>query len=402
MLVLKVNEGIVLTCRPNLKGVNLVCSLMEKEKGFDIASISEWGVGSKAPLVIAGPCSVETPEQLDRTVSALVEKGFSVVRGGVWKPRTRPNSFEGVGHIALPWIKDVKEKYGVKFAIEVASPYHVEKALEFGIDVLWLGARTTVNPFAVQDIADSLKGVDVPVLVKNPVNPDLALWIGALERIHQAGIRKIGAIHRGFSNFNDQVYRNSPTWQIPLELKTKIPNLPIINDPSHICGRRDLLSSVAQMAMDLNFEGLIVESHIDPDKAWSDASQQITPEVLGGMIAGLHIREVSVENPVFQSQLDTIREHIDQVDRELLEVLSRRIRLVEKAGEYKKLNNVAIFQMERWKTVFESRPEWGRSLQLEEGFVKEMFQLIHTESIKKQEEIMESKIEGAEKLEKPQ
>lgn len=370
---------------------------MVVENNFGLTPLNDWGLGGDSPLIIAGPCSVETPEQLDSTVQGLVENGIKVVRGGVWKPRTRPNSFEGVGHIALPWIKEAKEKYQVKFAIEVASPYHVEKALEFGIDLFWVGARTTVNPFAVQEIADSLKGVDIPVLVKNPVNPDLALWVGALERIHQAGIKKLGAIHRGFSNFNDQVYRNSPTWQIPLELKTRLPQIPLINDPSHICGRRDLLASVAQMAMDLNFDGLIIESHVNPDKAWSDAAQQITPDVLGKLIQGLHIRKVTIENPVFQSQLELIREQIDQVDRELLEVMSRRVRLVEKAGEYKKLNNVAIFQMERWKKVFESRPEWGKSLQLDVDFVKELFQLIHTESIKKQEEIMEKELSKKEK-----
>ncbi len=364
---------------------------------MDIVSIDKWGIGPASPLYITGPCSVETPGQLEATVSDLAERGFKLIRGGVWKPRTRPNSFEGVGEIALPWIKEVKEKYKVRFAIEVASPYHVEKALEYGIDLLWVGARTTVNPFAVQEIADSLKGVDIPVLVKNPVNPDLALWIGALERINQAGVQKLGGIHRGFSNFNDQVYRNSPTWQIPLELKTRYPNLPILNDPSHICGRRDLLASVAQMAMDLNFDGLIIESHNDPDQAWSDAAQQITPLVLEKLIKGLQIRKVSTENPIFQSQLELIREQIDQVDNELLEILSRRMKLVEKAGEYKKLNNVAIFQMERWKKVFETRPEWGRSLHLNQEFVKELYKMVHTESIRKQEEIMEKPLEKKEK-----
>ncbi|TVP51161.1 MAG: 3-deoxy-7-phosphoheptulonate synthase [Mongoliibacter sp.] len=364
---------------------------------MDIVNIDKWGIGAASPLYIAGPCSVETPDQLEATVKDLAERGFKIIRGGVWKPRTRPNSFEGVGEIALPWIEEVKQRHHVRFAIEVASPYHVEKALKHGIDLLWVGARTTVNPFAVQEIADSLQGVDIPVLVKNPVNPDLALWIGALERINQAGVQKLGGIHRGFSNFNDQVYRNSPAWQIPLELKTRYPNLPILNDPSHICGRRDLLASVAQMAMDLNFDGLIIESHNDPDQAWSDAAQQITPLVLEKLIKGLQIRKVSTENPIFQSQLELIREQIDQVDNELLEILSRRMKLVEKAGEYKKLNNVAIFQMERWKKVFETRPEWGRSLHLNQEFVKELYKMVHTESIRKQEEIMEKPLEKKEK-----
>lgn len=364
------------------------CFISKTRSKLEIKSLKDWGLSPQQPFVIAGPCSVETPEQLDKTVSALVKNGIDMIRGGVWKPRTRPNSFEGVGSIALPWIKEVKEKYGVKFAIEVASPFHVEEALRFGIDMLWVGARSTVNPFTVQEIANSLKGVDVPVLVKNPVNPDLALWIGALERINHAGITRLGAIHRGFSNFNDTVYRNSPTWQIPLELRTRYPQVPLINDPSHISGKRDLIPHIAQMALDLNFDGLIIESHIDPDQAWSDAAQQLKPEALAELIGQLHTRLVSVDNPVFESQLEIIREHIDEVDREILEALSRRMRLVEKAGEYKKMNNVAIFQMERWKKVFETRPEWARALQVNPVFVKELFQLIHTESIKKQEEIM--------------
>lgn len=353
--------------------------------------MSEWGFSNEKPFVIAGPCSVETPQQLDATVGQLVKEGVQVIRGGVWKPRTRPNSFEGVGEIALPWIKDVKDTYGVKFAIEVATPYHVEKALEFGVDILWIGARSTVNPFTVQEIANALKGVDVPVLVKNPVNPDLALWIGALERIHQAGIKRLGAIHRGFSNFNDHTYRNSPLWQIPLELKTRYPNLTVINDPSHICGRRDLIPMIAQMALDLNMDGLIIESHINPDKAWSDAAQQLTPDALNRLISQLHVPNASAENPIFKSKLELIREQIDEVDRVLLSTLSQRIKLVEQAGVFKKENDVALFQMERWKKVFESRPEWAIQLDLNPEFIKELFQIIHVESIKVQAKLMESK-----------
>lgn len=356
---------------------------------MDISSIEHWGLGLGKPLYIAGPCSVETPEQLDRTVSALVNEGVKVIRGGVWKPRTRPNSFEGVGGMALPWIRDVKKKYGVHFAVEVASPEHVEEALKHGIDIFWIGARSTANPFTVQEIANSLKGVDIPVLVKNPVNPDLALWIGALERFHQAGIKKLGAIHRGFSNFNDKTYRNSPTWQIPLGLKTHFPEIPLLNDPSHICGRRDLIPQISQMALDLNFDGLMIESHIDPDNAWSDAAQQLLPADLGGLLMTLKTRNILIENPLLQSQLEVIREQIDEVDREILEILSRRMSLVEKAGEYKRLNNVAVFQMERWKKVFETRPEWAEALRLNPEFAKDLFQLIHTESIKKQTEVKE-------------
>ncbi len=350
--------------------------------------LASWGFGTQSPFIIAGPCSVETPQQLDDTVSQLKANGINLFRGGVWKPRTRPNSFEGVGSIALPWIKEVKAKYDVKFAIEVASPFHVEEALKYGIDLLWIGARSTVNPFTVQDIADSLKGVDIPVLVKNPVNPDLALWIGGLERIHHSGIRKLGAIHRGFSNFNDKVYRNSPMWQLPIELRTRYPELPLLNDPSHICGNRELIQATSQMALDLNFDGLIIESHVDPDNAWSDAGQQLTPDNLAKLLAKLHHRKVSVDNPEFESQLELIREQIDETDRQFLEVLSRRMHLVEKVGEYKKLNNVAIFQVERWKKVFETRPEWAKSLGVDPEFVRELFQLIHTESIKEQEKVM--------------
>ncbi|MFD2203493.1 chorismate mutase [Shivajiella indica] len=356
-----------------------------------INKLENWNLQESNPLIIAGPCSVETPQQLEKTVEVLVNNGIRIIRGGVWKPRTRPNSFEGVGSPALSWIRDIKSKYGVKFAIEVASPQHVEEALQAGMDILWIGARSTVNPFTVQEIANSLKGVDIPILVKNPVNPDLALWIGALERIHHAGIDKLGAIHRGFSNFNDEIFRNSPTWQIPLELRTRYPELPLINDPSHICGRRDLISQISQMALDLNFDGLMIESHIDPENAWSDAAQQLTPYALSELLNTLETRFPTTDNPVLESQLEVIRQHIDDVDRDLLEMLSRRMRLVEKAGIYKKKNNVAIFQMERWKKVFESRQEWAKSLQVNPEFIKELFNLIHTESIKKQEEIISNK-----------
>ena len=354
-----------------------------------VKKIEEWEMGFQYPLIIAGPCSVETPEQLDRTVGELVKEGITSIRGGVWKPRTRPNSFEGVGTLALPWIKEVKQKYKVKFAIEVASPFHVEEALENGIDFLWIGARSTANPFTVQDIADSLKGVDIPVFIKNPINADLALWIGAIERISQAGISRIGAIHRGFSNFNDTKYRNTPTWQIPIELKSLFPDLPLICDPSHICGNRHLIPHIAQKALDLSFDGLIIESHTNPDKAWSDAAQQLTPADLGKLLGQLKTRKVSLDDPELQSQLDIIREQIDEADREILEMLSRRMSLVEKVGEYKKLNNVAILQMERWNKVFKTRPEWAKALNLNEDFAKELFKLIHTESIKKQTDIME-------------
>jgi len=338
----------------------------------------------KLPLIIAGPCSVETPEQLDQTVKGLVDIGINVIRGGVWKPRTRPGSFEGVGEIAFPWINEVKEKYAVQFAIEVASPHHVDLALKHGIDILWIGARSTVNPFTVQEIANALKGTTVPIYVKNPVNPDLALWIGALERLAQAGERKIGAIHRGFSNFNDKKFRNSPMWQIPLEMKTKFPDLEILTDPSHICGQRSNIPQIAQMALDLNFDGLMIESHFQPVLAWSDAAQQLTPEALGNLIRGLSLKKEYDQNPKFQSQLEDIREKIDHADREILEALSRRMFLVEQVGKYKKDNDVAIFQRDRWKEVFETRAQWADRMHLDTDFIKELYQLIHVESIRKQ------------------
>lgn len=343
------------------------------------------------PLVIAGPCSVETPEQLDRTVAGLVEAGIRIIRGGVWKPRTRPGSFEGVGDISLSWIVEVKKKYGVKFAIEVASARHVEQALAHDIDILWIGARSTVNPFTVQELADSLNGVDIPILVKNPVNADLGLWIGALERINKVGIQRLAAIHRGFSNFNEKVYRNSPMWQIPIELKTRFPELPIINDPSHISGKRRMIPGIAQMAMDLNFDGLMIESHVKPDAAWSDAAQQMTPSDLSALLNSLNMRSKFSPDPKFATQLELLREEVDDIDRQLLETLSRRMHLVEQAGAYKKENNVAIFQLERWKQIFESRPEWGKSLKLDPNFVQEIFQLIHTQSIDIQERILGKK-----------
>lgn len=359
-------------------------------KELRLKKIEDWNLGLTYPLIIAGPCSVETPDQLDQTVGALVKNGINIIRAGVWKPRTRPNSFEGVGLIALPWIKEVKKKYNVRFAIEVASSSHVEEALKHGIDILWIGARSTVNPFTVQDIADSIKGTDIPVFIKNPINPDIALWIGAIERIYQAGITRIGAIHRGFSSFNDTKYRNTPTWQIPIELKSLYPHLPILCDPSHICGNRHLIPHIAQKALDLSFDGLIIESHIDPDKAWSDAAQQLSPEHLGRLLQQLKTRKVILDDPELLSQMEIIREQIDEADREILESLSRRMSLVEKVGEYKKLNNVAILQMERWNEVFKTRPEWAKALNLNEDFAKELFKLIHTASIKKQTAIMES------------
>ncbi|MDN3202675.1 bifunctional 3-deoxy-7-phosphoheptulonate synthase/chorismate mutase type II [Algoriphagus sediminis] len=346
---------------------------------------------SVQPFIISGPCSVETPEQLFQTVEALYEEGVRVFRGGVWKPRTRPGTFEGVGTKALPWIKEVKQEFDIEFAIEVASARHVEEALNVGIDILWIGARSTVNPFTVQEIADSLEGVDVPVLIKNPINPDLGLWLGAFERIHAAGIEQTAAIHRGFSNFREKVYRNSPNWQIPIDFRSELPQIPMICDPSHISGKRQLVPIVSQKALDLNFDGLMIESHINPNEAWSDSDQQLSPKALGLMIRSLQTRKVHFEEKDKQQKLNEIRDQIDQADHDLLEAIHQRMALVEKIGEFKKLNNVAVLDMDRWKHILQTRPDWAREMSLNPTMIEEMFGLIHQESIKRQTEIIDPK-----------
>lgn len=355
---------------------------------LDILPLSSWIDTAGKPLIIAGPCSAETEEQVSETVSRIAKEGYAhVIRAGVWKPRTRPGSFEGMGEAALPWLVEAKKQTGLPIAIEVATPQHIELALKYGIDILWIGARTTVNPFNVQDLADALKGVDVPVLIKNPVNPDLALWVGAFERIAGAGIKKMAAIHRGFSNAQETKFRNSPMWQMAVELKTLFPQLPIIGDPSHMAGKRAYLYELAQRALDLNYDGLIIESHRNPDEAWSDASQQLTPEALGEMLKSLEIRKPSYGED-FQTELDQLRQKIDNIDRELLEVLAARMAVVEKLGEYKRENNVAVLQLDRWKELHNNRADLGKKLNLYPELVEEMFKLIHMESIRKQTEVM--------------
>jgi len=355
---------------------------------LDVLPLNSWIDTNGKPLIIAGPCSAETEEQVTETVRRIAKEGYAhVIRAGVWKPRTRPGSFEGMGEAALPWLAAIKKETGLPIAVEVATPQHIELALKYGIDILWIGARTTVNPFNVQDLADALKGVDVPVLIKNPVNPDLALWVGAFERIAGAGIKKMAAIHRGFSNAQETKYRNSPMWQLAVELKTSFPQLPIIGDPSHMAGKRDYLFELAQRALDLNYDGLIIESHRSPDDAWSDASQQLTPEALGEMLRELEVRKPSYGED-FQSELDKLRQKIDNIDRELLEVLAARMAVVEKLGEYKRDNSVAVLQLDRWKQVHNSRAEQGKKLNLYPEMVEELFKLIHMESIRKQTEVM--------------
>ncbi len=351
-----------------------------------------WLTKDKRPIVIAGPCSAETEEQVMETAVRLKATGKSdIFRAGIWKPRTRPNSFEGVGVKGLPWMQKVKEVTGFPTTVEVAKASHVDLCLEFGIDILWLGARTTVNPFAVQEIADALKGVDIPVLVKNPINPDLSLWIGSIERLQKAGIKEIGAIHRGFSNLGEKFYRNRPQWQIAIEFIRKNPSIPIICDPSHICGRRDILQEVGQKAMDLDYDGLMIECHIDPDKAWSDARQQITPEAFGAMITDMVLREDYEDNIPLQSKLESLRQELDHIDDEILNLLSNRMKIAEDIGRYKKENNITILQPKRWNEIIEKSRKQAHASGLSEEFVLKFISAIHNESIDHQERIMQGK-----------
>jgi chorismate mutase len=347
--------------------------------------------GHAKPLIIAGPCSAESPEQLFTVANALKASRISIMRAGVWKPRTRPNQFEGKGLEALQWIQEVKREIDIQFATEVASPWHVEAACKAQVDVLWLGARTTVNPFLVQEIANALRGIDKIVLVKNPINPDLALWIGALERVNHAGIEKLGAVHRGFSSVQKSQFRNPPLWQIPLELKSQYAHLPLICDPSHIAGNRTMIFDVSQKALDLGYDGLMIETHPDPDNALSDAAQQVTPSRLTEILAQLRVSHTHSSNEMFLNRLEALREKIDHLDQELIDVLATRLKLIEEIGEYKKENNVTIFQLERWNEIIQTRPEWGRQSNLGIEFVRELYRVIHDESIRVQTEIMNKK-----------
>ncbi|PCH77113.1 MAG: 3-deoxy-7-phosphoheptulonate synthase [Flavobacteriaceae bacterium] len=333
------------------------------------------------PLVIAGPCSAETEEQVMATARLLQKTDTNVFRAGIWKPRTRPGQFEGVGEKGLKWLQQVKEETGMMVTTEVGNADHVEKALKHGIDILWIGARTTVNPFVVQEIADALKGVDIPVLVKNPVNPDLALWLGAVERIQTAGITQLGVIHRGFSSYNSGHYRNKPKWSLPIELKKEFPDLPIILDPSHICGRRDTLLDVSQTGLDLNFDGFMIETHIDPDNAWSDAAQQITPARLHEITKELKIRKKSSTAEEFQRKLTMHRHELDLLDANLIEMLADRMGIASQIGAIKRQENVAILQSDRWADILNNMVETGVSSGLNKEFVETIFKAIHVESI---------------------
>lgn len=342
------------------------------------------------PLVIAGPCSAETEDQVLKIAHDLKDTDVSVYRAGIWKPRTRPGMFEGVGAIGLKWLDKVKKETGLLTATEVANSSHVKLALEYDIDILWIGARSTVSPFIVQEIADALKGTDKIVLVKNPVNPDLALWLGGIERLYSANIKKLGVIHRGFSTYEKSKYRNNPEWQLPIELQNRFPDIPLICDPSHIAGRRDILQDISQTALDLNFDGLMIETHIDPDNAWSDAAQQITPSVLVKMMNDLKIRTLTSEEADYKNQLNTLRTQIDVIDHGLLETLGKRMKVAVSIGELKKKKNVAVLQTKRWNEILGNMILEGEKKGLSEEFVLRMFKAIHQESINNQEKVINS------------
>lgn len=354
------------------------------------SQLREWlnALNLSHPLVIAGPCSAETEEQVLDIANQLKDSDVSIYRAGIWKPRTRPGGFEGVGAIGLKWLQQAKRETGLLMAVEVANATHVKLALEHDIDVLWIGARTTVNPFAVQEIADALAGTDKIVLVKNPVNPDLALWLGGVERLYNAGLRKLGIIHRGFSTYQKTIYRNIPEWQLAIELHERFPDLPIICDPSHITGRRDMIQQVSQQALDLNYDGLMVETHNHPDKAWSDAAQQVTPARLKEILESLTVREKT--NPDFEcsNRLMQYRARIDELDARMIELLGSRMKIAEDIGALKKENNVAVLQDKRWKEVLERMITMGGEKGLSEDFIHSLFKAIHQESIGHQQQII--------------
>lgn len=350
--------------------------------------IEKW---NKRPLIISGPCSAETEEQMVDTATRLAATGkVDILRAGIWKPRTKPGMFEGNGIAALPWLATAKKITGLPITVEVATAKHVEDALKFGVDMLWIGARTTVNPFSVQEVADALSGNDIPVLIKNPINPDLELWSGGIERLQKVGIKRLGMIHRGFSSYGNTEFRNAPMWHLPIEMKRRYPDMPLICDPSHICGNRSMLQSVAQKSIDLDFDGLMLESHIDPDNAWSDAKQQVTPDRLLELLNDLVWRYESTTEQEFITALTTLREQINQVDDELLTLLGQRMKLSDKIGEYKKNNNITILQTNRWNDILERAYKKGDTLGLTKEFITKYFDAVHLESIHHQNKVMNS------------
>jgi chorismate mutase len=362
--------------------------VMETKK-FTMQSIKDkW---TKRPLIISGPCSAESEEQILQTAVQLAETGVvDIFRAGIWKPRTRPGTFEGVGIRGLPWLQKARKISGLPVTVEVASAKQVEDALQFEVDVLWIGARSAVNPLSVQDIANALKGTDVPVLIKNPLNPDIELWMGAVERIVKAGVENIGLVHRGFSTFGNTEYRNAPMWHMAIEMKRRNPHLMMICDPSHICGRRDILQELSQKAIDLDFDGLMIESHIDPDKALSDAKQQITPQQLKKLIDSIKWRHESTTENSFNLALEKLREQINQIDDELMQLLSQRMKIADKIGEYKSNNNITILQPGRWNEILEKASIKGKLLGLSEEFIMKYFDAVHIESINHQNKVMNS------------
>ena len=340
------------------------------------------------PLVVAGPCSAETEDQVLKIAHKLKDSDVNYFRAGIWKPRTRPGNFEGVGALGLKWLQKVKAETGMKTATEVANAAHVKLALEHDIDLLWIGARSTVSPFIVQEIADALEGTDKIVLVKNPVNPDLALWLGGIERLYSADIKNLGVIHRGFSTYEKTRYRNNPEWQIAIELQNRFPDLPLICDPSHITGKRDMIFEVSQTALDLNFNGLMIETHVDPDNAWSDAAQQVTPEALIQMMEDLKIRKETDTEAEYRNSLNTLRTQIDVIDHQLIDILGKRMKIADAIGALKKDKNVAVLQSKRWNEILGKMILEGEQNKLSEEFILRVFKAIHQESINHQEKIM--------------
>jgi chorismate mutase len=366
-----------------LCGTNMAANL-------DIIPINQWLTKEHHPLIIAGPCSAESEEQVLTTAHELSKiPSVKVFRAGIWKPRTRPNYFEGIGKVGLKWLQKAKSETGLKIAVEVATPHHVEDCLNHNIDMVWIGARTVVNPFSVQEITDALRNTDTPVLVKNPINPDLKLWIGAIERVYQVGIKKITAVHRGFYSMNKSQFRNPPLWEIPIALKRAIPNIPILVDPSHICGNTEYIAHISQKAMDLEMDGLMIEAHHDPIHALSDANQQITPNELKNLLEHLIIRDKS-GNKEFQDKLTGLREKIDEIDLELLEILGRRMSVVKEIGQYKKEHKITILQLKRWTYILENRLKTGLYQGIEKQFLLNILEMIHIESMRLQTEILNS------------
>jgi chorismate mutase len=353
-----------------------------------IQSLDSWLGKYERPVVISGPCSAETREQvmaIARQLSGISQ--VKVMRAGIWKPRTRPSAFEGVGEIGLKWMQEVQHATGLKVTVEVARPAHVELAMKYGMDILWIGARTTGNPFSVQELAEALQGTDIPLMVKNPLNPDLKLWLGALERFNQVGITKLVAIHRGFHCYDQSPYRNNPRWEIPIDLKRLVPGLPVICDPSHICGNRHMIAGVSQKALDLEMDGLMIETHTDPDNALTDSSQQIVPEALRNILNELTIR-IEKGSREFSDKLEELRREVDLIDSQLIEVLGKRMRIVHEMGEYKRDHNITILQIERWRDIINSRMDIAGKHGLERDFLLKLLQLVHHESIRMQTDIL--------------